>query len=69
MWRNLRGILRLLGVDGNVDDAAWPRAGPVIARSCGTEDPDALDAAIKATAARAAADINALFNTWKTGSG
>ena len=61
MWRNLRGIMRLLGVDGSVDDATWPMAGTVIARSCGTEDFGALNAAIKVTAARAAADIDSVL--------
>ena len=60
MWRNLRGILRLLGEDGRVDDATYPTARTVIAGSCGTDDFDALNAAIKATAARAATDINTL---------
>ncbi len=62
MWRNLRGILRLLGEDNNVDNATWPMARTVIARSCGTDDFDALSAAIKVTATRAATDIDALFN-------
>ena len=62
MWRNLRGILRLLGENDNVDNATWPMARTVIARSCGTEDFDALSAAIKVTATRAATDIDALFN-------
>ena len=62
MWRNLWGILRLLGEDDSVDDATWPMARTVIARSCGTDDFDALSAAIKVTTARAATDIDALFN-------
>ena len=45
MWRNLRGVLRLLGEDDAVDDATWPMARPVIARSCGTDDFEALSAA------------------------
>lgn len=61
MWRNLRGILRLLGEDDSVDDATYPTARAVIARSCGTDNFDALSAAIKVTAARAATDINALY--------
>ena len=56
-WRNLRGILRLLGEDDSVDDATYPTARTVIARSCGTDDFDALSAAIKVTAARVATDI------------
>ena len=62
MWRNLRGILRLLGEDGSMDDAAWPMARTVIARACGTEDFDALRTTIRVTAARATTDIGALFN-------
>ncbi len=61
MWRNLRGILRLLGEDECMDDAAYPAARAAIARSCGTDDFDALGAAIKVTAARAATDIDALY--------
>ncbi len=63
MWRNLRGILRLLGEDDNVDEAIYPMARSAIAGSCGTENFDALNAAIKTTAARATTDIDALFNT------
>ena len=61
MWRNLRGILRLLGEDDSVDDATYPMARTVIARSCGTDDFDALSAAIKVTAARAATDIDPIY--------
>ena len=61
MWRNLRGILRLLGEDDSVDDATYPTARTVIAGSCGTDDFDALSAAIKVTAARTATDIDALY--------
>ena len=61
MWRNLRGILRLLAEDDSVDDATCPMARTVIATSCGTEDFDALNAAIKVTAARATTDIDTLL--------
>ena len=62
MWRNLRGILRLLGEDHSVDDLAFPMAKTVIARVCGTDDFDELTAAIKMTAGRVASEIEALFN-------
>ena len=62
MWRNLCGILRLLAEDNSLDDATYPMARTVIARACGTEDFDALTAAIKVTAERAVADKGALFN-------
>lgn len=62
MWCNLRSILRLLGEDDSIDKAAFPTAEEVIARSCGAGDFNALHSALGATAARAATDIDALFN-------
>ena len=60
LWRNLRGILRLAAEDGFALDTADPRVGTVIARACGVDDVDALTAAVRETAARTAADIDAL---------
>ena len=62
LWRNLLGILRLLGEDGSVDGDAYPLAPAAIARACGTDDVEALGEALKITAARAATDIDALLN-------
>ena len=58
MWRNLRGILRLVADDGFAVETAEVKA--VIARSCGTDEFDALTATIRETASRTAADIDAL---------
>ncbi|MYI74801.1 MAG: hypothetical protein F4057_05620 [Acidobacteria bacterium] len=60
MWRNLRGILRLVADDGFAVDAATARVKSVIAQSCGMDDFDALADAIRATASRAAGDVHAL---------
>ena len=60
MWRNLQGITRLLaGADFNADTATL-RTKAVIAQACGAEDFDALGDAVRETAVRAAADIEAL---------
>ncbi len=61
-WRNLRGILCLLGEHDSVDEVAYPLARAVIAKACGTDDFDALSNAMKVIAARAATDIDALLN-------
>ena len=60
MWRNLRGAVRLVAEDGLRVESAGPRVGAVIARACGMDDVDALSAAVRDTAARAAANIDAL---------
>ena len=60
MWRNLRGILRLVADDGFSAETAAPGVKAVIARSCGSDDFDALTAAIRSTAAHAACDIDAV---------
>ena len=59
MWRNLRGILRLIADDRFAVDAAAARVKSVIAQSCGMDDLDALADAIRATASRAAVDVDA----------
>lgn len=60
LWRNLRGILRLVAKDGAVTGAVSPQAQAVVARACGAADITALTAMAEATADRAAADITAL---------
>ena len=59
-WRNLRGILRLVAEDGFTVETAGPKVKAVIAGACGMDNFDALTAAIRETASRAAADIDAL---------
>ena len=60
LWRNLRGIARLVGEGDFTAETAPPKVRSVMAQSCGEEDFDALTAAIRETAAGAAADIDAL---------
>lgn len=60
MCRNLRGVLRLVAEDGFAVQSASPKVKAVIARACGMDDFDALGAAVRDTASRAATDIDAL---------
>ena len=60
MWRNLRGIMRLVADDGFAVDDAAARVKSVIAQSCGMDDFDALAEAIRVTASSAAGDVHAL---------
>ncbi len=60
MWRNLRGILRLVKKDRASAEAATPEIKEVIARACGQDDFDDLTKAIRETASQAGADIDAL---------
>ena len=55
MWRNLRGILRLIADDGRVDETAGPGVKATIARAAGTHDFEELIAAIRETASSAVA--------------
>ena len=59
-WRNLQGIVGLVAEDGFAVEKAPPKVQTVIARACGAEDFAALIAVVRETAARAAADIEAL---------
>ena len=59
-WRNLRGILRLVAEDDFTPETADPKVKAVIARACGMDDFGALIVAIRDTASRAAADVDAL---------
>ena len=61
MWRNLRGIMRLVAKDGVSADTAPPPAKPVIARACGADDVDALTDRVDSIANRAVSDITALI--------
>ena len=58
MWRDLQGIMRLVGEDGFDATAAGPKVKSLIAGACGHEDFDALEAAVVETANRAAAQID-----------
>ena len=60
LWRNLRGIVRVVAGDGFVLETADPRIKAVVARACGMDDFGALTAAIRNTAACTSADIDAL---------
>ena len=60
LWRTLRGIGRLVAGDDLAVATAGPKVETVIARACGSRDFDDLTATIRDTAARAAADIDAL---------
>ena len=60
LWRNLRGILRLVADDAFVEEAASPQVKGVIAAACGCEDFTMLGGHIRETAAHAAADIAAI---------
>ena len=60
LWRDLQGILRLIGEEEFDVATARPRAKSLIAGACGHEDFDALTAAVAETASRAAAEIETL---------
>ena len=59
-WRDLQGIMRLVGERGFDPDAAGPGVRSLVARACGHEDFDALRSALADTARRAAAEIDTL---------
>ena len=55
LWRTLRGILRLVEEDGALSaETASPGVKAAVAQSCGMDDFDAVTAAIREAAARAA---------------
>ena len=60
LWRNLRGIVRLVGGDDFAVETASAKVKAVVARACGMDDFDALTAAVPGTAAAAAVEIGAL---------
>ena len=60
LWRNLQGILRLVGEEGFAAEEAGPKVKTIIASSCGTDNFEALAARVEDTASRAAAAIAAL---------
>lgn len=60
LWRNLRGIIRLVAGAGFAVETAAPEVKTVIARACGIDDFDTLTATARGTASRTAAEIDAL---------
>ena len=61
MWRDLQGIMRLIGEEGFDATAAGPRVRALVASACGHEDFGALEAAVTETATRAAVQIDTLL--------
>ena len=61
LWRDLQGILRLIGDKEFEAEAARPKIRSLVAGACGHEDFEALNAAVGETASRAAAEIDALL--------
>ena len=60
LWRDLQGVVRLVGEEDFDASAARPGVQAQIASACGKEDFEALNAAVAETARRAAAEIDAL---------
>ena len=61
MWRDLQGIMRLIGEEGFDATAAGPKVQALVANACGHDDFDALASAVAETSARAAAEIDTLL--------
>ena len=57
LWRNLRGIVRMIGKDKLSLQTANRQAKAVIARSCGSDDIGSLTDAVRPMATRTAASI------------
>ena len=57
MWRDLQGILRLVGDEGFDAADAGPKVKSLVASACGHEDFDSLDSVVAGTASRAAEEI------------
>ncbi len=60
MWRDLQGIMRLVGDEGYDVEAAGPKVRSLVANACGQEDFDALTSVVVETASRAASRIDTL---------
>ena len=58
-WRDLQGVMRLVGEDG-FDAAAGPKVKSLVSGACGQEDFDALASVVEETASRAAARTDTL---------
>ena len=61
MWRDLQGVLCLIGEEGFDAEAAGPGVKSRIAGVCGHEDFEALESAVVETASCAAAEIDTLL--------
>ena len=62
LWRDLHGVVRLVGGEGFDVASAGPKVKAVVAEACGYEDFDALSAAVVETASLAAAEIDTLVS-------
>ena len=62
LWRDVRGITRLIGEEGFDATAAGPKVQALVANACGHADFDALNSAVAETASRAAARIDTLLS-------
>ncbi len=62
MWRDLQGIMRLVGDEGYDVEAAGPKVRSLVANACGQEDFDALASVVVETASRAASRIDTLVS-------
>ena len=62
MWRDLQGILRLIGEDGFDASTAGPKVKSFVAEACGHGDFDALNSQVAETASRAAVAIDTLLS-------
>ena len=62
LWRDLQGIMRLIGEEGFDAAEARPRVRSLVANACGHEDFGALASAVSETASRAAARIDTLLS-------
>ena len=60
LWRDLQGILRLVGDEGFDVDAAGSRVKSLVASACGHADFDDLNSAVAEAASRAADQIESL---------
>ena len=61
LWRDLEGIMRLVGEEGFDIACAAPNVKSVVANACGCEDYEALELAVSEAASGAAAEIDELL--------
>ena len=61
-WRDLQGIMRLIGEEGFDATAAGPKVKSLVATACGHEDFAALESAVAETASRASAEADSLLS-------
>ena len=57
-WRDLQGVMRLIGEEGFDVTAAGPKAKSLVAKACGHEDFDELQSAVTETASLAASQVD-----------